>query len=410
MCTHTKYNKNRHSNIFNQSNKRICRWIKSTRLTPFFCLLENAISQINKDKKVSYSLHFLSFTFENKKTMKVLLWFFTWLVILIDGIHTKPISTILDTDIGTDYDDQMALTYILANPTIFDLKLVICSTYNTTARGQIAAKTLALFGRFNVPIAIGQNTGTDSMFEYEWAQNYTLDQFQKDGGTVYENGEEALFMEMQKANLDNIYHFIEISPTTSLGHVLPRLQPETLRYIRLFAMAGSIYRGYGNSSQPSKEYNVYDDIPAAQRVFNASWAYFGLAPVDCTNFMQFNGPAWQAFLPFRNQNTHVQLVIDSYTVWYNNGGKNFGAMQPFSPENGTSTMHDVLAAFLAATYSTVYPMVTQVLPMIVTTDGFTKVNITLGKQVNASVAFLTQDPYTSIQRIGVFVLESIMYS
>jgi hypothetical protein len=48
--------------------------------------------------------------------------------------------------------------------------------------------------------------------------------------------------------------------------------------------------------------------------------------------------------------------------------------------------------------------------MIVTTDGFTKVNITLGKQVNASVAFLTQDPYTSIQRIGVFVLESIMYS
>ena len=342
--------------------------------------------------------------------MKLLVLFLMWFMISIIRIHAKPIPTILDTDIGTDYDDQMALTYILANPSIFDLRLVICSTYNTTARGQIAAKTLATFGRFNVPIAIGQNTGIQNIYEYEWAQNYTLDQFQKDGGTVYENGEEALLNEMQKANADNIYNVIEISPTTSLGHVVQRLQPETLKYIRLFAMAGSIYRGYRNSSQPSKEYNIFDDISAAQIVFNSSWAYFGLAPVDCTNFMQFYGPEWQSFLSFGSHKTHVQLIIDSYTVWYNNGGKNAGAMKPFSPENGTSTMHDVLAVFLAAYYPRVLTMNVQQLPLVVTQDGFTKINSTLGKQVNTSVSFLTPDPYLATELIGITVLDSIIYS
>jgi inosine-uridine nucleoside N-ribohydrolase len=342
--------------------------------------------------------------------MKIIFVFLIWFIVSIIRISTKPVPTILDTDIGTDYDDQMALTYILANPTVFDLKLVVCSTFNTTARGQIAAKTLAIFGRFDVPIAIGQNTGSRDIYEFEWAQNYTLDQFQKDGGIVYENGEDALLKEMQKATANNMYNVIEISPATSLGHVLQRLPAQTLKYIRLFAMAGSIYRGYGNSSEPSKEYNVYEDIPAAQIVFNSSWAYFGLAPLDCTNFMQFYGPEWQTFLSFRNQNKHVQLIIDSYTVWYNNGGKNFGAMKPFSPEIGTSTMHDVLAAFLAAYYPRAFTMNVQELPLIVTQDGFTKANSTIGKLVYASVSFLTPDPYSSTELIGITVLDSIIYS
>jgi purine nucleosidase len=331
-------------------------------------------------------------------------------MISIIRIHTKPVPTILDTDIGSDYDDQMALTFILANPTIFDLKLVVCSTYNTTARSQIAAKTLAIFGRFDVPIAIGQITGSGGIAEYEWAQNYTLDQFQKDGGTVYENGEEALLKEMQKANPDNIYNVIEISPETSLGHVIPRLEPQTLRYIRLFAMAGSIYHGYGNSSKPSKEYNIVDDIRAAQTVFNSSWAYFGLAPLDTTIYMQFYGAEWQTFRSFYNKSKHVELVIDSYTIWYNNGGKHNGARKPYSPENGTSTMFDVLAAFLAASYPKVLTMVDQELPLIVTDEGYTSINSTLGKQVNVSVAFSTPDPYTSIELIGLTVLNSIINS
>ena len=342
--------------------------------------------------------------------MKTSLAFLLWFMLSIYRIDAAPVPTILDTDIGDDYDDQMALTFILSNPTIFDLKLVICSTYNTSARGQIAAKTLSIFGRFDVPVALGVNTGTRGMAEYDWARDYTLDQFQKDGGTVYENGEEALLKEMQKANPNNIYNIIEISPETSLGHVVQRLPPENLQYFRLFAMAGSIYRGYRNASHSDKEYNIYVDVGAAKAVFNASWGYFGLAPLDTTVFVQFNGPEWETFYGYRNRSKHVQLIIDSYTVWYNNGGKGASAILPFSPETGTSTMYDVLAAFLASCYPATLTMVSKELPLVITNDGFTAVNATLGKPVNSTLDFLTPNPYTSTELIGITVLDSIIYS
>ena len=106
--------------------------------------------------------------------MKALLLSFLCLTVLIKRISTKPTQTILDTDIGTDYDDQIPLTYILANPSIFDLKLVVCSTFNTTARAQIAAKTLAIFGRFDIPIGVGQDTGKRDMDEYEYGPKIIL--------------------------------------------------------------------------------------------------------------------------------------------------------------------------------------------------------------------------------------------
>ncbi|CAF1412721.1 unnamed protein product [Adineta ricciae] len=331
-------------------------------------------------------------------------------LILAKTLISSPVPTILDTDIGTDYDDQMALSFILSNPDGFDLKLVVCSTFNTTARAQIVAKTLAIYGRYNVPIAIGRNTGVSTMGEYEWAQNYTLEQFKNEGGTVYENGEDALYNELQKATPDNIYHLIEISPETSVGDVLQRLKPEITKNIRLFAMAGSIYRGYGNSSQPSKEYNVYIDIPAAKAMFNASWAYFGLAPLDTTIFLQFNGPVWQQFLSYRNKNKHVQLILDSYTTWYNNGGKGAGALQPFSPDIGTSTMYDVLAAILSLYYPKTITMISRQLPLVVTDDGYTRINATQGQPVQSAVSFQSENPYNSTSMLAVVALYSIIFS
>lgn len=47
------------------------------------------------------------------------------------------IPVILDTDIGTDFDDTWALHYLLARSDLFDLKLVQTSTDNTTVRAMV---------------------------------------------------------------------------------------------------------------------------------------------------------------------------------------------------------------------------------------------------------------------------------
>ena len=74
------------------------------------------------------------------------------------------------------------------------------------------------------------------------------------------------------------------------------------------------------------------------------------------------------------------------------------ALKPFSPETGTSTMYDVLAA----SYPSVFTMVDQELSLVVTNEGFTLINATFGKRVNVSVKFLTPDSYNYIKRIDRF--------
>ncbi|CAF2388642.1 unnamed protein product [Rotaria sp. Silwood2] len=98
--------------------------------------------------------------------------------------------TILDTDIGTAYDDHLALTYILSRPDRFDLKLTVCSTTNTTARAQIVAKILSSFKRFDVPTSIGRAPqDAYAIFEYERTGDYSLEKVQNDGGIVFFDGQ-----------------------------------------------------------------------------------------------------------------------------------------------------------------------------------------------------------------------------
>lgn len=98
---------------------------------------------------------------------------------------------VLDTDIGTDFDDTWSLMYLLSRSIpsdpnrIFDLGLVQCSTYNTTNRARIASKILYDLGRFDVPVAVGLYTGEDAMNQLPVVGGFELSDFVAAGGTVY---------------------------------------------------------------------------------------------------------------------------------------------------------------------------------------------------------------------------------
>jgi hypothetical protein len=97
----------------------------------------------------------------------------------------------LDTDIGSDFDDAWALTYLLARSRPddphreFDFALVQCSSFNTTKRALIAAKMLFDLGRFDVPIAVGLYTGENPMPQFPAVPaDFTLATFVAAGGSV----------------------------------------------------------------------------------------------------------------------------------------------------------------------------------------------------------------------------------
>lgn len=79
---------------------------------------------------------------------------------LIFICYSAPITPVLlDTDIGTDFDDSWALALLLKkhNQTV-DLKMVLTASYDTYGRGQIVAKYLTAVNRTEVPIGIGIKT------------------------------------------------------------------------------------------------------------------------------------------------------------------------------------------------------------------------------------------------------------
>src|SRR5215510_8539308 len=62
-----------------------------------------------------------------------------------------PRRIVLDTDIGTDVDDALALALALASPEI-ELVAVTTVSGDTTMRARIAARLLALAGHADVPV------------------------------------------------------------------------------------------------------------------------------------------------------------------------------------------------------------------------------------------------------------------
>jgi len=99
-------------------------------------------------------------------------------------------------------------------------------------------------------------------------------------------------------------------------------------------------------------------------------------------------------------------------VWYDNGGKNYGALKPFSPTTGTSTMYDLQAAWMTGFYAAAsrpqFPhLVIPPLQVAVTSTGYTA--ITPGAAtVYPSTGFVESDPYNATQAIGVDCFTSIV--
>ncbi len=298
---------------------------------------------------------------------------------------------ILDTDIGTDFDDCFALHYLLsiskpADPrALIDLKLVQVSTFNTTKRAQIAAFILDSLGRFDVELAIGDYGGEQAYPEWPLARDYDLRTFVAKGGRL--SAGTARMAALMAGGTPAAPVFVtEIAPATSLGGVL-MAQPALAAGTAVVAMSGSLRAGYHNSSTIAAEYNVRTNVSASQAMYGAAFAApLVTAPLDTTVFDQFVGDTYGALLAANASGgaPYAASLLAHYASWWSNGGSKFGAMLPFSPyagpAQGTSTMYDVqaawatpyLAAALAASAAPSFPWLrSELVPLTVNGTGFT---------------------------------------
>jgi inosine-uridine nucleoside N-ribohydrolase len=187
----------------------------------------------------------------------------------------KPISIILDTDIGDDVDDALALAIALNSP---EINLLGVSTVFRDAprRALLAQQILALFNR-DVPVRAGCSKPLLlSWDELPGGANLGKQFEALDSSLRYEEKQHAVDFIIETAQAcseDNPLTICPIGPLTNIALLLAKA-PEIIPRIRIVLMGGWW-------SEPKAEWNIRCDPEAAAIVFN-SGADITMVGIDVT--------------------------------------------------------------------------------------------------------------------------------
>mmetsp|Transcript_65812 Transcript_65812/g.80535 ORF Transcript_65812/g.80535 Transcript_65812/m.80535 type:complete len:352 (-) Transcript_65812:34-1089(-) len=267
------------------------------------------------------------------------------------------IPLIIDTDIGTDFDDAVAIAYAVSRSDVFDIKLILTATFNTTGRAVLTAKYIDSMmigdGTANIDIGIGIYTNPrEGLYDgvgpqMPWADGYDINSYKS--GKIYDDGVGQAINIIRDASDDNPVYILAIAPYTNLAEMFVQY-PELKSKVIIVVMGGSINIGYDGGPKCA-EYNVKENVTASQIVFNYTninpyYKNICCGPLDTTTFFQIYGDNYQTLL---SSNKPIPTtIIQNYQVWYQNGGKNYGAYREYSPTTATSTMYDAQVSWMAS--------------------------------------------------------------
>jgi inosine-uridine nucleoside N-ribohydrolase len=265
------------------------------------------------------------------------------------------IPVILDTDIGGDIDDTWALAMLLKSPEL-DVRLVVSDTGNTVYRAKIIARLLEVAGRTDVPVGVGLNADPDAAGPQQpWVADYDLGGYP---GTVHEDGVEATARAIEAA--EGPATLIAIGPVTNIAELLRR-RDDLAGRTDFVGMHGSIARHHRGGEGPIAEYNVRQDVAAAQSVLAAGWRSTTVTPLDTCGQVVLDGELYRRVA--ESEEPVARAVIENYLIWRTRGGKE----QP-APPTESSILFDTVAVHLA---HTTRHLRMETMPLRVDDRGFT---------------------------------------
>lgn len=289
------------------------------------------------------------------------------------------ISVIFDTDICDDIDDTWALSMLLQSNE-FDVKLITTEVRNTPSKAKVVAKFLQTVGRTDIPIGIGVQHSQAPHRQREWIKDYDLSSYP---GKIYEDGVQALIDTIM--NSRGPIKLVAVGPLPNIAAALER-EPRIAEKAEFVGMHGSIYLGYGGSSEISAEYNVVAFVKESQKVFTAPWN-MTITPLDTCGLVHLTGQKYQKVL---NRNSPLtRALIENYRAWYKQGildkEKDISELElekrvDKKLNSSSTTLFDTVAVYLAMSTDLVKM---EKLPVKVTDDGFTRIDKN-GKMINCA--------------------------
>ncbi|HEV2528908.1 MAG TPA: nucleoside hydrolase [Thermomicrobiales bacterium] len=187
---------------------------------------------------------------------------------------------ILDTDIGTDVDDCLALAAVLGSPEL-DLVAVTTVYGDVHLRGRMVARLLRLAGRDDVPVHLGSSQTILGQRPIHWAghEGVGLIDEADDNWQPAEGHAVDVIVRTVMDNPGGI-HLLAVGPMTNVALAIRR-EPRLLANLSgLTLMAGAI-RGLDGLHLPLAEHNLKCDPEAAAIVF-AQPEMKTVVPLDVT--------------------------------------------------------------------------------------------------------------------------------
>lgn len=182
---------------------------------------------------------------------------------------------IIDTDIGDDIGDALAVGLALSSP---ELKVlgITTSLGDTALRARLVDRLLGDAGCPDIAVAAGApryRRGAAAFTQARFAA----------AGPARRHGDAVDFLLQEIRRHPHAVTVIALAPLTNLAAALER-DPDTFRMLdRIVMMGGSIRRGYDDGGRGRRgadaEYNVAMDVAAARAVF-ASGVPLRVMPLD----------------------------------------------------------------------------------------------------------------------------------
>ncbi|HPA18348.1 MAG TPA: nucleoside hydrolase [Verrucomicrobiae bacterium] len=284
--------------------------------------------------------------------------------------QVKKIPVILDTDIGDDIDDTWALVMALKSPEI-DLKMVVTDYGKSTYRARIVAKILEIAGRANIAVGLGINGADVRGRQSAWTEGYDLKKFP---GKVHQDGIGAM-IDMIMASAEPMT-LLCIGPVPNIAEALKR-EPKIAQRARFVGMHGSVRVGYGESKNPSAEWNVKADSRACRAALGAPWDVT-ITPLDTCGLVRLEGDRYARVRDCRDP--LVVALMENYRAW-----SAADKEHKTDPENASTTLFDTVAVYLV--FSTDMCRMER-LPIAVTEAGMTVIDGQAGKPISVATEWM----------------------
>lgn len=242
----------------------------------------------------------------------------------------NPQNIIIDTDLGDDVDDILAIAFALLRPELA-VRAITTVTFGTEKRSQIVAQLLQVMGRTDVPFAPGLNLPIESLSPERLAHitdlegGYILNHhpFVKRPETLPHPQEDAITLMARtvEAHPEKV-GIVAIGPLSNIA-VFLRRYPELAPKLQFIAIMG------GELELDRREHNLSWDATAAEIVFTAgvplfvgTWNVtrrFVLTAEDCARIKNLGTPLGDA----------LSECIELW--WPHKGGKASPVMYDIAP-------------------------------------------------------------------------------